>query len=67
MRSTHKLGGSFISESRENNKSSQLTSTVYGNGYSSAYVNSVNFSREEMNDAYAKARSQEKLICGSRR
>lgn len=57
----------FISESRENSSNTRSSASIYNSNYSSSYVNSVNFSREEMNDAYAKARSQERLSCGSRK
>ncbi|MFH7410304.1 hypothetical protein [Acinetobacter variabilis] len=67
MKNMQRQSVCFISDSRENPNNARSTVSIYNSNYSASYVNSVNFSREEMNDAYAKARSQERLSCGGRR
>lgn len=64
MKSTNRNCGHVISETRESQRSA---ASIYNSNYSTAYVSSVSFSREEMNDAYAKARSNERLSCGTRK
>lgn len=63
MKSTDRNCGYYISQSRANQKTE--ASSIYNSNYSTAYVSSVSFSREEMNDAYAKARSRERVVSGA--
>lgn len=57
MDKTHNKSVFATSSSRETTNSA---AAYYSSNYSAAYVGSVSFSREEMNEAYAKARSQER-------